>query len=442
MGKKGRLEQAQSLHARGSLVEAEALYREVLQSQPDEVEAMEGLGVLMFHSGRFDAARALFERGLPLVPDSARLHGNLAEVLRLLGRPDLAAGEVQTALALDPGSAQSWNVLGHLALDQRRFGDAVMAYGEAIRLWPRFVPGQINFGIALLALHRRNEAAEALRAALRIEPDNVLALTKLGQALWEPRDPDLVDEAETHCRRALALAPREPEILENLGQVLRLKGRSGEALACYRHGLELAPHSVSLRLSIGELLLSSGRYEDAVRVVKEAGDLDPNCARLHVQRGSLALARQRFEDAAVHYRAAVALDATLGDAHHGLGLALHEQGLLDEAERSYREAIRIDPALTAPWMDLARLQAERGDRDESCQTARGILDLRPNVADAYSRLARNLKGDLPDRDIRAIQGLLEHRYVSDSLRGAAFRPGSSLRCARSRRRGRRAFRGR
>ena len=128
----------------------------------------------------------------------------------------------------------------------------------------------------------------------------------------------------------------------------------------------------------------------------------------------------------------MALDATLAEAHHGLGLALHEQGLLDEAENSYREAIRIDPTFTPPWVALARLQAERGDRDESCQTARRVLAIRPKVADAYWRLAMNLKGALPDCDIEAMQGLLEHKYVSHSLRaglhfalGAVFNGASS-----------------
>ena len=45
-----------------------------------------------------------------------------------------------------------------------------------------------------------------------------------------------------------------------------------------------------------------------------------------------------------------------------------------------------------------------------------ILALCPNVADAYWRLAMNLKGALPDRDIQAMQRLVEHKYVSHSLR--------------------------
>ena len=58
MGKKARLERAQSLHARGRLVEAETLYRDVLQRQPNEVKALEGLGVLTFQVGRLDEAKA------------------------------------------------------------------------------------------------------------------------------------------------------------------------------------------------------------------------------------------------------------------------------------------------------------------------------------------------------------------------------------------------
>jgi tetratricopeptide (TPR) repeat protein len=416
MGKKSALERAQSFHARGRLAEAEALYREVLQRQPNELQALEGLGALTFHVGRLDESRALYAQGLAIEPGLARLHGNLAEVLRVLSRPDEAVAEAQRALALDPDSAQSWNVLGHLAHDQRRYGDALTAYREAIQRSPRFVPGHINMGIVLLALHRRIEAAEALRIALRIEPDNLLALTKLGQALWELRDPDLVDEAEAHCRRALALGPRDPDVLENLGQALRLKGAVGEALECYQHGLKLVPHSVSIKLSVGELLLGCGRYDDAIRVFKEVQAVDPNDARLRAQLGSLSLTRKRYADAAAHYRAAVALDAASAEAHHGLGATLDKQGLWDEAERSYREAIRIDPTLARPWIALARLQSERGDRVESCRTARQILAVRPNEADAYWRLATILRGGLPDADIDAMRRLVSHEYVSHSLK--------------------------
>ena len=416
MGQNGTLDQAKSLHRMGRLAEAETLYRAVLQAQPGELEAMEGLGILLFHLGRVDEARALFAQAAMLSPNSARLHANLSEVLRTLGRFDDARDEVQKALDLEPGLAQSWNALGLLEYDQRRFEEALRAYEQAIRLSPRFVPALINLGTALVSLHRRAEAAEALRAAIRIQPDSLLALAKLGRVLWELRDPDALDEAETHSRRALALAPGFPDVLETLGHVLRFKGRLGEAIECYTQALKRAPRRLSIHLSLGELLQGSGRGDEAARVFKEAESLDPNDARLRTQLGTLAFARGRFGEAAEEFRAALVFDASLAEAHSGLGLALQEQGLVDEAEGCFREALRSDPGISIPWIALARLQADRGDWDQSCQTARQALALHPNLAEAYWRLAMNLKGALPDSDVHAMQRLREHKYVPHSLR--------------------------
>ena len=61
----GMLEQAQSTHAEGRLAEAAAYYGELLRSCPDAVEALEGLGVVLFQLGRMEEATALFARGWP-----------------------------------------------------------------------------------------------------------------------------------------------------------------------------------------------------------------------------------------------------------------------------------------------------------------------------------------------------------------------------------------
>ena len=205
MGKKGELERAQWFHASGRLAEAEALYREVLRVHPDEVEAMEGLGVVSLHLGRPDEARALFARGLAIVPNSACLHANLGEVLRMLRRSDEAADEVQEGARawirawLNPGTySVTWRKIERtIATPWRPIGrpfDSSLGSFPATSTW-----GSCSWRCAFAPRPPRP------CAALRIEPDNVLALTKLGQALWELRDPDLVDEAEMHCRRALAL---------------------------------------------------------------------------------------------------------------------------------------------------------------------------------------------------------------------------------------------
>ncbi len=258
-----------------------------------------------------------------------------------------------------------------------------------------------------------------------MENAGTLDLAKQGQALLELRDPDLLDEVEAHVRRALALAPGSSVVLEQLGRVLGAQGKFNEALACFKEAIGEARRDVSIRLSLAELLYGFGRFDEAARVLEVAKSLDPNNAQLHVYLGKLAIGRGRFVAAAEHFRAALTLDATLAVARSGLGSAHEAQGQLAEAEACFREATDADPRLTAPLIALAKLQAERGDFEESCQSARRALERCPNLAEAYWRLAMNLKGALPDRDIQAIERLRDHKYVSHGLRaGLGFALGA------------------
>jgi tetratricopeptide (TPR) repeat protein len=413
-----KTKEAKALHLQGNLEQAEALYRAALASEPADLEALEGLGVLAFHLGRTDEARSLFARGVALRPRMPRFRANLAETLRLLGRRDEAAAEVRAALTLNARLPQAWNTQALLAHDEKRYADALEAAEEAIRLQPAFAAGHINRGIALVALERRSEAIEALRAALRIEPDNLTAHTNLGQALAESGDPAALDEAEVHCRRAVELAPRVPEMMENLGHVLQLEGRLSEAVEWYKQALAAAPRRVPVRRSMGELAQQTGRYDEAERWLRSALAIDPNDARTHAALGSLSFLLERYSEAIRHYRKAVALDPGLAEAHYGLGLALQEQDRPQEAELCYRAAIRSQSTLTTPLLALARLQSERGERALSSQTARQALALRPNLSEAYWRLAMNHKAELPDADIEAMERLLGQKHLSHGLLAA------------------------
>src|SRR5712692_3069675 len=66
---------------------------------------------------------------------------------------------------------------------------------------PKRVEARIEYGIALLELQRRSEAAESLLAAVQLEEANWVAHFYLGWALLEER----AEEAEHHLKRALEL---------------------------------------------------------------------------------------------------------------------------------------------------------------------------------------------------------------------------------------------
>ncbi len=410
------LERARSLHMQGSHAESEVLYRRLLERRPNLVLALEGLGVLLFQQGRTADAAALFQRGVAVKPDAARMHANLAEALRVLGRQDEALDHLHKASAIDPSLSQIWNTRGLIAYDAGRYAEAEAAYREAIRREPRLAAAYINLANAMQSLHRSGEAIDALKTALVIEPDNPTALSNLGQMLCDSGDPDRLEEAETFCRRAATVAPALPQAHEYLGNVLRTTGRPELALKSYQQAIRADRRRVMPFLQIGHLLQEAGRYDEAERMYQTARAIDADDARLHVNLGSLALARDQYEEAAAAYRSALELDPSSIDAHRGLGLTYLEQGRSTEAEACFGEVLAVDPNNGLALAGLARLLAERGDLDESCVTARRRLAVRANLADAYNRLALNLKGRLPEDDVEAIKRLLDHKSLPAAAR--------------------------
>jgi tetratricopeptide (TPR) repeat protein len=412
------IERAVALCGQGRLGEAEVLYRDLLRVRPETLAALEGLGIIVFQQGKVDEAASLFARGLAIRPDSPRFHAYLGEALRLLKRNDQALHHLRRGVTLDPKMPLAWNSLGLLAYEQGRFAAAEVAYRQAIRLQPTSSVVYNNLGNALQARRQWSEAAEALRTALRLDPDNAVALTNLGQVLCEMGDPAMRVEAESICRRAVAVAPRLPQASENLGNLLRLQGRFDEAMACYESAWKQDPRRSIPLLLMGRLHQQRGDFDGAARSYEDALRLEPTSPRCHVNYASLWADRGNFEQAARYYRAALGFAPGDVVAHHGLGLALLEQGRLDEAEACFREALRIDPSLAATWAGLARLQAERGDFDQSCQSARSALAIEPGFPDAYCRLATNLRGRLPQSELQVMEGLLDLKALSDDTRAS------------------------
>src|SRR5437764_15191946 len=92
---------AASFHRQGNLGQAERIYRQVLNEEPNNVDALHLLGVVAHQSGKQDAAIALIQQALEQNPGEPTIHSNLASALVAVGRFDEAEASCRTALSLD-----------------------------------------------------------------------------------------------------------------------------------------------------------------------------------------------------------------------------------------------------------------------------------------------------------------------------------------------------
>lgn len=169
---------------------------------------------------------------------------------------------------------------------------------------------------------------EALRAALRADPDNSAAHYHFGTLLSEFND---LPAGEWHFRRALDLGGPRAEVLMNLGLNLMKQGRVDEADRYYTQALTLAPGDVRILAYRAKLHEVGGRLREAAALLDRAEAVaSPRDVDL-LRAGVLAREGKTAEALAI-------IDAapTLGgDAQLERGRLLDRLGRYDEAWRDF-----------------------------------------------------------------------------------------------------------
>jgi tetratricopeptide (TPR) repeat protein len=277
---------AVAYHQAGNLLQAEQLYRQILQVDPRHVDALHLLGIVLVRTGQPSLGCDCIRQALRLKPDFAEAHSNLGKALRQLGRLEEAAASLEEALRLQPNFAIAHSNLGNVRRDQGHLHQAILHYQEALRLNPDFVDALCNLGVVLRELGQVDEAIAHCRQALRLKPTFAVAHCNLGTALLEKKN---LPEAEAHLREAIRLAPQYADAHSELGRVLVEDDRLAEALASLSEALRLQPDHAEALNNRALVLVRQGKRAEAVAALREALRTWPTHAWMHVNLGSTLL---------------------------------------------------------------------------------------------------------------------------------------------------------
>jgi len=215
-------------HQSGALVEAEALYRQVLASEPRNADALHLLGVACSQQGRHDEAVELILKASKIAPASAAMHLNLGNALLGAGRHSEAVARYRKALALEPRNAIAHRNLGSALNALNRPAEAEACYRKSVAVQPSYAEAHYGLGVTLMELDRNEEAIPCLERALALRPNFADAHNNLGGAL---RCLNRYREALASVEKALTLEPDHADAHWNRS-VVRL------ALGDYRGGWE------------------------------------------------------------------------------------------------------------------------------------------------------------------------------------------------------------
>jgi tetratricopeptide (TPR) repeat protein len=220
------LQEAIAHHAAGRIEAAARGYHALLTQDPQNVTALQNLGVIFEQCGQAEDAARAFERVVELDPSSAPANANLGNALRLCGRLEEAVLAYRRALAIDGEMAMAWNNMGNALLSLGRLEEAVSAYREVLARHPEIGQTRVNLAQALQELKQTDAAAAEYQRVVETNPDNPLAYVALA-LLCAAAERDR--EAKALFERALALDPNAAFARLNYASSLEALGDQGGA---------------------------------------------------------------------------------------------------------------------------------------------------------------------------------------------------------------------
>ena len=295
-------------------------------------------------------------------------------------------------------------------LSRYRYHRRVAAIFLAVGLLPLSAqPHPQADATSLLAKAREAEknsdfvSAEGIyRQALRLEPDNLEVLKRLG--VVEQTQLKFADSI-AHFKTILTHEPNYPEVHFFLGASYLGQDDLPNAIRSFQDELKLPKPHPRCRYYLGIAYESAGQIEAAIgqfnaaltenpkdadslyqlaRIYKNASmeaidrlrSLDPDSFQLHILQGEVYSDAERYSEAIKEYEAALRKRPDATGIHFSIGVAYWAQHLIEPAKKEFLEALKESP--NDPLTNLYLADIAVGDRE---------------YADALRYLAIAVRGD-------------------------------------------------
>ena len=452
---------AMHLH-KGKYEKAFKEFEKATALDPNLAEAYSNWGNAYLAKHDYQNAIEKYEQAIELNPDFASAHANIGDALLRQGQIEKAVKKYEMAIDLDPELAYAYANLGDA---HARRGDIFRAIGkdssrltayrkagdyfsEAVEIQPNLVFAHVSWGNALLKLgdseaaearyktalesaentdiankegalayvHAslgdlyswqkagNNKARDAYQKAFEFIPDNLQALTGLGDAHLREFEYDLsikfygraVAIKKDYSRAFVGLGEAHFKISEKFKTVARktdgtekdeYSRLAEEALkkseAAFRAALDPKKKVLRAYEGLGNLFFSKGEYQTALGHFKTETIINHRAVHAFAGLGNARLKLKEYAAAAKAYQSAIRIKANIGYIHAGLGASYRRLKQPEQAIDSYLLAIMQSPPPSYIFPELGKMLLNRARLDEVFAVMQRWIGVNDNTPQPY-----------------------------------------------------------
>ena len=289
---------------------------------------------------------------------------------------------------------------GEAFLKEKKFQEATIEFRNAIQIDDRLAPAYWGLAQAYEGLQRGNEAFDALRKAVELDPNNLAARVRLGTyyilVYDRQKKEDFLNEAERLAGEVLAKEQNNIEAHVLLANVLTLRGKHQEALAKLQRAIEIDPNRIESHISLAQFYQRTGDAPKAEEAFRRALSINDNSSLAHVEYARFLVLQKRAEQAEAEFRRAVEVDPGNRDVRLILASFYLVNKQHDKAEEAYKALAELDRDRPEGRAVLADFYASVGRFDDALNIYQEVVSKSPDYTRGRYRIGELMlqRGDL------------------------------------------------
>lgn len=189
------------------------------------------------------------------------------------------------------------------------------------------------------------------------------------------------DDAIEAFRQALHINPKHAEAWNSLGDTYLKLNRYYDAIESFRRALRIDPKYADPWNNLGVAYTELKRLEDAIEVFRQALRINPEYADAWYNLGISYSELKQYNDAIEAFSRTLRINPKDAEAWYNIGVAYSELLLHENAVEAFRKVLRINPKYAKAWYNIGSAYALSGNRAAAMNAVRELRRIDPDRAD-------------------------------------------------------------
>ncbi|OWW20405.1 tetratricopeptide repeat protein [Noviherbaspirillum denitrificans] len=301
---------------------------------------------------------------------------------------------------------------------QGRLADAIPLAEAGMQRFPQDARFHIMLAHLQMLLGDTDKMRSTLDAAEQLDPMHAYVM-HLDALYHISMRPDL-QRASERVEKALAIAPNEPQLWNDLGLAVQDLGDHHRAERAFLRAIEIQPSAPEFHANLALLYITEERFDEAEPLLRKVIDLHPSLATGYEGMGLIALARGKNEEALDWLLRAVLLNPGLSEAQTLLAIAYQRDERFDAAGKTLDTAVRYDVNDPVPYLLKSLTALDHSQAGEAIREARKAFDTYLRYGEVTVNGIQN--SQTGNSGLSAAYSNLGLNHWADSLTQRAYNP--------------------